>query len=69
MRTGHFKLTYDKPFFNEFLVTYDGNVDELQKRWQDNGFFGGLKVGEDKILLAVTEQRTKEEIDRLVALV
>lgn len=29
--TGHFKLAYDKPFFNEFCVKYDGNVDELQK--------------------------------------
>ena len=44
-------------------------VDALQKRWEDNGFFGGLKVDEDKILFAVTEQRTKDEADRLVALV
>ena len=69
VKTGHFKLVYVKPFFNEFLLSYDGDVDALQKRWEDNGFFGGLKVDEDKILFAVTEQRTKDEADRLVALV
>lgn len=69
VKTGHFKLVYEKPFFNEFLLSYDGDVDALQKRWEDNGFFGGLKVDEDKILFAVTEQRTKDEADRLVALV
>ena len=29
VETGHFRLTYNQPFFNEFCVTYDGNVDEL----------------------------------------
>ena len=33
----------------------------------DAGFFGGVKVAEDTIMLAVTEKCTKEEIDALVA--
>lgn len=66
--TGHFSLAYDKPFFNEFVVNYDGDVDALQQRFTDNGFFGGVKVGEKQIMFAVTEQRTKEQIDALVAL-
>ena len=66
--TGHFSLVYDQPFFNEFIVRYDGNVDELQQRYVDNGIFGGVKVADDQIMFAVTEKRTKEEIDKLVKL-
>lgn len=66
--TGHFKLAYDKPFFNEFCVKYDGNVDELQKKLLDNGILGGVKVADDTIMFAVTENRTKEEVDKLVEL-
>ena len=65
--TGNFQLAYDQPFFNEFCVRYDGDVDALQQRWLDAGFFGGIKVADDVIMLAVTEKRTKEEIDQLIA--
>ena len=66
--TGHFTLVYDQPFFNEFVVSYDGNVDALQQRWLDNGLFGGVKITENQLMLAVTEKRSKEEIDQLIAL-
>ena len=65
LATGKFHLAYDKPFFNEFLVKYDGDVDSLYKRFIDAGILGGVKV-DDGILFAVTEKRTKEEIDNLV---
>ena len=67
--TGHFTLVYDRPFFNEFLVGYDGDTDALYKRWIDNGLLGGVRVGDNGLLIAVTEKRTKEEIDKLVKLV
>ena len=65
LATGHFSLVYDKPFFNEFLVKYDGDVDSLYKRFIDAGILGGVKI-DDGILFAVTEKCTKEEIDNLV---
>ena len=65
LSTGKFHLAYDKPFFNEFFVKYDGDVDSLYKRFIDAGILGGVKV-DDGILFAVTEKRTKEEIDNLV---
>ena len=65
LATGKFHLAYDKPFFNEFLVKYDGDVDDLYKRFIDAGILGGVKL-DDGILFAVTEKRTKEEIDDLV---
>lgn len=68
LKTGHFKTVYDRPFFNEFCVRYDGNVDELRKKLADNGILGGVKVADDVIMFAVTEKRSKAEINRLVAL-
>ena len=65
VKTGKFHLAFDKPFFNEFYVKYDGNVDTLSKHLLEAGILGGVKLG-DGILFAVTEKRTKEEIDNLV---
>jgi len=67
--TDHFSLVYEKPFFNEFVVRYDGNVDALQQHLVENGIFGGIKVAPDQLMFAVTEKRTKEEIDRLISLI
>ena len=64
-KTGRFRLVFDKPFFNEFYVKYDGDVDTLYQRFIDAGFLGGVKF-DDGLLFAVTEKRTKEEIDNLV---
>ncbi len=66
--TGHFRLSYDRPFFNEFCVKYDGDVDVLRKKLERNGILGGVKTADDEIMFAVTERRTKDEIDRLVEL-
>lgn len=65
--TGRFTMTYDKPFFNEFCMDYDGDVDTLLSRWENNGILGGLKVGEHTVMFAVTEKRTKEEMEKLLS--
>jgi glycine dehydrogenase subunit 1 len=67
--TGHFALVYDKPFFNEFVVSYDGELDALQRRLADNGFFAGVKISDNQLMFAVTEKRTKEEIDRFISFI
>ena len=64
-KTGRFHLVFDQPFFNEFLVSYDGDVDTLYQRFIDAGFLGGVRL-EGGLVFAVTEKRTKEEIDNLV---
>ncbi len=66
--TGHFKLTYGGEFFNEFCVDYDGDTDQLLGRLAQQGILGGVKVGGHTLMVAVTEKRTKEEIDQLVTL-
>ena len=65
LKTGRFSLAYDQPFFNEFYVKYDGDIDTLYQRFIEAGILGGVRF-EDGFLFAVTEKRTKEEIDKLV---
>jgi len=63
LATGHFSLVYDKPFFNEFLVRYEKDLDELISFYIMNGILPGVKMSDGSLLMAVTEKRTKEEID------
>ena len=65
LKTGRFSLVYDRPFFNEFYVKYDGDADTLYQRFIEAGILGGVRY-EDGFLFAVTEKRTKEEIYNLV---
>jgi glycine dehydrogenase subunit 1 len=68
LKTGHFTLAFDKPFFNEFYVKYDGDANALYNRLIDAGIMGGVRL-EEGFLFAVTEKRTKKEIDNLVKIV
>ena len=68
LKTGRFTMAYDKPFFNEFCVRYDGDIDALQERCIATGYLAGVKIDEHTLMLAVTEKRQKHEIDELVEL-
>jgi glycine dehydrogenase subunit 1 len=60
--------TGEPPFFNEFTVLLSQNADEVVHKMISKGYIPGLPLGRfykgmDKhLLVAVTEQRTKEEI-------
>lgn len=66
------KLRFDRSFFKEFSVRIDGDVPEFLERLRLKGYFAGLSLERwyphlaDTITLAVTEKRTKSEIDGLV---
>ena len=67
LATGHFRQCFERrPFFNEFCVWTDQDLDVLQKRCLDAGFMAGVRLENKMLMLAVTERRTKEEIDELV---
>ena len=66
LATGHFSLVFDRPFFNEFLVRYDGNLKQLVSFYTMNGIQPGVPMDDGTLLLAVTEKRTKEEIDLFI---
>lgn len=60
-------LKYNQPFFKEFVIKVD-NPAEINKKLLDNGIIGGYEFA-DGLMLAFTEKRTKEEIDKLVAII
>ena len=66
LATGLFREKFQQPFFNEFCLVYKGSVEALQQRFIENGILGGVKTDDDTLMFAVTEKRTKEEIDKLV---
>jgi len=61
-----------QPYFNEILVKLNRPVDEALRDANNAGIAAGYAVGRDYpeladcLLIAVTEKRTREEIDRLV---
>lgn len=68
--TGRMTLTYpDAPFLNEFLMTCSVDVDNLLRVCLENEILGGIKVDSDKLLIAVTEMQTREQLDSLVKIV
>jgi len=68
-----FRIAFDGPTFNEFVVRTPVAPDEVNRRLRREGILGGLPLGRfypdlaDGWLLCVTEQRTRAQIDRLVA--
>lgn len=72
LETGKFKPLFDRPFFKEFAVVADRPVEELNAKLMEHGILGGYDLSKvnpelgNAVLIAVTENRTKEEIDRFV---
>lgn len=64
--TGKFTDPFAKPFLKEFTLHTDLDVKALNKRLATKGFMGGLDLGNGLVEFAVTEKRTKEEIDLFV---
>jgi glycine dehydrogenase subunit 1 len=66
-----FNVLNKSAFFNEFVVELPLPVKEVNTKLLESGFIGGYDLGidygfENQMLVAVTEQRTKEEIDQFV---
>lgn len=66
IESGKFTPVFDKPFLKEFVVKTDLDMEKVNARLLEKGIMGGLLLGDGKVEFAVTEKRTKEEIDNLV---
>ncbi len=70
--TGRFERVHAAPFGYEFALRYRGDVAEMQRALLDAGFLAGLDLGRFSaddaglVLFAVTEKRTRAELDRFV---
>ena len=69
--TAGLTLRFNRPFFNEFTLQTEGDVPALLSRLLPRGYLAGLPLGRwypalaDCFSLAVTEKRTRDEIDGL----
>jgi glycine dehydrogenase subunit 1 len=67
-----YEVVFTSPTFNEFVIKTPGNVGEINKSLLQQKIIGGFDLANEypeldgHMLLAVTELRTKEEIDQLV---
>jgi glycine dehydrogenase subunit 1 len=67
-----FELAYSQPFFKEFAVRYRGDTARLLQGLSNRGYLLGPDLGRfdeswrDLLLVAVTEKRTRAEMDGLV---
>jgi len=63
------KVVGDGAFFNEFVLELPSDAETFAKAFLDQGIAGGLPLGQfyperkNQLLVAVTEKRTKAEID------
>ncbi|QQZ10879.1 aminomethyl-transferring glycine dehydrogenase subunit GcvPA [Heyndrickxia vini] len=67
-----FKIEFEGPSFNEFVIQLNKPVKEFNKHLLSKGIIGGYDLSRDYpqmdncMLVAVTELRTKDEIDQLI---
>jgi glycine dehydrogenase subunit 1 len=71
LESGKFTAPWDEPFGYEFALAYSGDVSDMHDKMLRRGFLAGviLETGGDQgdlVLFAVTEKRTREEIDAFV---
>lgn len=65
------EAVFEQPFFNEFVLKFErGMIKEINQKLLENGFIGGYDLAshypqfEQHMLIAVTEARTKDDIDQ-----
>ena len=69
VESGKFSMAFDKPFLKEFTLKTDLDIDALNARLLEKGYMGPINLGNGMAEFAVTEQRTREEIDEFVKLI
>ncbi|WP_044896053.1 aminomethyl-transferring glycine dehydrogenase subunit GcvPA [Bacillus alveayuensis] len=66
------EIAFNGPSFNEFVVRLNQPIKEINQKLLQKGIIGGYDLGRDypelenHMLIAVTELRTKEEIDTFI---
>jgi glycine dehydrogenase subunit 1 len=66
LATKKFDVVYQKPFYKEFVLKANFDVERFEKELLNDGILGPLHIGNNHLLFAVTERRSVEEINLLV---
>lgn len=69
LATGKFEMAFNKPFLKEFTLRCSLDIKKLNEYLESNGYMGGIDMGNGLVSFAVTEKRTKDEIDEFVDLI
>jgi glycine dehydrogenase subunit 1 len=59
------ELSHDQPVVREFPIRVDGDLDAVIERCYGAGINPGYRLSEQELLVAITEQRTRADIDLL----
>jgi glycine dehydrogenase subunit 1 len=67
-----YRLKFSRPFFKEFAVETPEPASEIVHKLSERGILAGIDLarfieGETGLLIAVTEKRTRDEMDRFVS--
>ena len=66
LETNKFEVVYDKPFYKEFVLKAKFDLDQFNEYLLASDILGPLHLKDNMALFAVTEKRTKADIDLLV---
>lgn len=69
IESGKFTQVYDKPFLKEFVLKTSLDVDKMNERLLAADILGPVNLGNGIVEFAVTENRTRAEIDKLVEII
>ncbi len=75
LKAAGFTMVDEGPMFNEFVVDFGRDAEEVSRHLLEHGMIGGLPLGtyeeerQSQMLVCATELRTKEEIDQFVEVV
>lgn len=64
-----YSLKFDRPFFKEFVIDTPASPDKIIEDLAEKGFMAGIdlnRFGDSGLMIAVTEKRSKEELDQFV---
>ena len=69
-----FKMLNDKPFFREFFILTEKDPNQVLLALEAEGIMGGINAsvfpgGKKGLLIAVTEKRTRAELDKYVEII
>ncbi|MCK5074777.1 MAG: glycine dehydrogenase, partial [Calditrichia bacterium] len=65
-----YKMKYNKPFFKEFLIETPVPASEIIEKLENENILAGIDINRfnkgEGLLIAVTEKRTKNEMDKFI---
>lgn len=62
------RLVFDGPFLNEFVIEHP-RVDKIIEDGAKAGILAGVKLSDNRLMIAVTEQRSQAQMEKLIEII